>query len=1375
MYHVFLSYNRQDADQVELLTTRLTHEAALRVWLDRDRLPAGFSWREEIEAAMNACRATLIVWGPHGLGPVQRQERDLAYAIRDARSDFRVLYCFLPGATLPQGSWTNVDTWIHFKSSLDEPDAFAQLVATLKGEAPPIALHAILPNDPAPYQGLADFGVEDSAFFFGRTTYVEEMVERLPRHPFLAVLGPSGSGKTSLVQAGFLAHLQAHPRFRGAARPWLLLRPGATPLQAVAVALTRLQPQQDSITLSDHLYERLQAAPHSLPVLLQTLLPSQQPLVLVVDRLEELFTLCESETERRACIEALLAVVHHPHQPVWVIATMRADFYGHVGRYADLAEQIVNHQLYLKGMKAEELSEVVEAPATLVGAIFEKGLAMQVRADAQARGEVALPLLAHTLDLLWRKRQGRWLTWDAYREVGGVTGALRYHADRVIEELSLEERAVACRLFLRMIWVDESAGTIAARRIEKSVLIEQAANPKMNERVLRRLTDERLVIVREVGTQAMVEVVHDTLPLHWRRLHDWLQEDRDFVLWQQRLSSAIAEWEITSREKGALLRGVRLAEAERWLAVRPEDISTTATAFLQASQNEEQQERARTQAEAERYRQLFEEAERQRRTAVARQLVAQAELMRNHQAELLQSSVLLAVEAMRLSPSLEADQTLRRGLALLPRPVIRMVHDSSVQALALSPDGRYLATATQNHAVHVWEVQNGEEIVRVEHAHVVTAVNSDAGISFSPDGRYFATANGDDTARVWETTTGRELFHLPHPQLVYAVTFSPAGCHLATVSRDCTVRVWEVATGLQIAQLTHKDEVRAVTFSPDGTYLATASLEGLACVWDPTNGRAIFRLQHEDGVRHVTFSPDGRYVASASQDHTARVWEVRSGQEIARMMHDDLVWSVAFSPDSRYVATASQDHTARIWETRNGREITRLPHEREVRSIAFSPDGTRIVTTSHAVARVWQVMDGKEVCRMFHEDFVWAVAFNPDGAYLVSASSDHTARVWEPRGYQETVRITHPDHVNAIAFSPDGVHVASTSSNTWLSQDHTVHLWKIPSGREVAHMQHAGKVFATVFSPDGRYLATVSGDSTAKVWNVTDGQLVTTLLHADLVWAVAFNHDSTLLTTACMDGTARVWEAHTGREVTHFVHERNVVAVAFSPDGRYVATASGDATAGVWAVASGQPVVRLRHDDVVWGVAFSPDGTLVATASMDGAARIWEIHTGCEVARLVHERNVLAVAFSPDGRYVATASTDHTARLWDVSHGREVARVRHEGGVRSVVFSFDGQYVVTASADHTARIWQPLTGREISRLTHEGAVSMAAFSPNGRYVVSASDDHSMRVWLWLPEDLVTEACARLTRDLTPEEWRQYMGEEPYRKTRVIGALRSQNV
>ena len=569
-YDVFVSYSRRDLVQVEQLATRLAHEAGLRVWMDRARLQPGFSWRAEIEGAMNASAAALIIWGPNGLGPVQCQERDLAYVLRDIRPDFRVLYVLLPDTPLPQGTWANVDTWIRFAGSLDEPDVFAYLVAALKGEALPNPLAADLPDEPAPYRGLAAFGVEDASVFFGRIAYVEDMLERLPHHPFLAVLGPSGSGKTSLVQAGLLARLQAGVLPESAAWPWLLVRPGPSPLQALAMSLTRLQPLSDPLTASEAILGRIQGSPTDLPTILQAYSPLRGGWYCWWTGWRSSLLSARPRRHRQSFLDALLALVQHPHRPAWVVVTMRADFYGHISRYAGLASQMVDHQIYLKSMSEEEVTEVIEAPAAQVGAIFEKGLAMQVRADTLVRGEVALPLLQHTLDLLWRKRRGRWLTWDAYREVEGVAGALRYHADRVMEGLSPEEREIARRILLRLIWLEEDQGTMAGRRMEKAALVEQFSDPITAERVLQGLADERLVVLRGEEVQATAELAHDTLPLHWEQLRGWVREDQKFLLWRQRLGADLADWERLGRDEGTLLRGLPLVEAGGWLAERPE-------------------------------------------------------------------------------------------------------------------------------------------------------------------------------------------------------------------------------------------------------------------------------------------------------------------------------------------------------------------------------------------------------------------------------------------------------------------------------------------------------------------------------------------------------------------------------------------------------------------------------------------------------------------------------------------------------------------------------------------------------------------------------------------------------------------------------------
>jgi WD40 repeat protein len=240
-----------------------------------------------------------------------------------------------------------------------------------------------------------------------------------------------------------------------------------------------------------------------------------------------------------------------------------------------------------------------------------------------------------------------------------------------------------------------------------------------------------------------------------------------------------------------------------------------------------------------------------------------------------------------------------------------------------------------------------------------------------------------------------------------------------------------------------------------------------------------------------------------------------------------------------------------------------------------------------------------------------------------------------------------------------------------------------------------------------------------------------------------------------------------------------VWSVAFSPDGQRLATASGD-TARVWDAATGQELTKIIQHGArgVRTVAFSPDGQRLATISNGyNGARVWDAATGRELFGLSHI-NINSVVFSPDSQRLATVANGSftfpggpnddvygkTVRVWNAATGQELFQLSHEGVVWSVAFSPDGQRLATADMDKTAWVWDAATGRELARINHESEVWSVAFSPDGQRLATASGD-TVRVWLWRAEDLIAEACKRLPRNLTHQEWRQYVGEEvPYHAT-----------
>jgi Tfp pilus assembly protein PilF/energy-coupling factor transporter ATP-binding protein EcfA2 len=427
-----------------------------------------------------------------------------------------------------------------------------------------------------PYRELFAFQEEHAEFFFGRSGFINDLVQAVKTKPLVAVVGASGSGKSSLVFAGLL------PRLRQEGS-WLIesFRPEKQPFNRLAAAFVhQLEPElgkSDRIDKAINLANTIKQ--HGFAYVLSEILqehPGKQ-LLLVVDQFEELYTLC-AEEERDRFIDVLLAGINDS-LGLKVVLTLRADFCGQAYTCRSLADALQSADLKLGSMNGEELREAIERPAQLMEVELEEKLTERLLEDVkQEPGN--LPLLEFALTELWKKQRQRRLTHQAYAEIGGVAKALANHAETVYAKLNEAQQKLAQRIFLQLVHPGE--GTEDTRRL--ATRGEVGAD---NWELVTHLAgaSARLVVTgrNEETQEETVEIVHEALLREWKQLRDWMKSDRTFRIWQEELRSRRRRWQHNEQNEEDLLTGSLLSAAEVWLHERQADLSPEDGEFIRLS------------------------------------------------------------------------------------------------------------------------------------------------------------------------------------------------------------------------------------------------------------------------------------------------------------------------------------------------------------------------------------------------------------------------------------------------------------------------------------------------------------------------------------------------------------------------------------------------------------------------------------------------------------------------------------------------------------------------------------------------------------------------------------------------------------------------
>jgi WD40 repeat protein len=1230
-----------------------------------------------------------------------------------------------------------------------------------------------------PYPGLDAFEPSEAQWFFGRDDAISDVLGYLDRMRLggpggpLLLVAPSGTGKSSLLRAGLWKALDEGRLAASGSAAW------------PRVAITALGPHP------------ARALREALATVTDTRgIPWDARTIVVIDQMEELFSVAESEAERQEFLDLVGTLTAHSGPgSALVVLGMRADFYGPASQYPVLRKAMQSRQVVLGALSADEVRSVIAGPALAAGLTLEPGLPEILLHDlgvnepgvnegTEAAGTDGagsyepgrLPLLAHALRAIWQNRDGNRLTIAGYRRAGGIAGAIAKSANDVYGALDESRQAIAREMFLALVRVgrvtgEGETGVDTRRRVAPGTLLERAPDPAAARAVLEAFTAARLL----TSGQQAVEITHEALLREWPLLREWVNEARAGLLVQQELEAAAASWADQGKDAGTLYRGVQLSAAQQWAAVpgHSRQLSPGGRDFLAAS------ERLRRRGI-------------QRRNGVIAVLAALSLVLAGLSVFALneQSTVrsqrdaaqtlsahaeagLLAAESSQAWSDFRPDTALELATeAYRQYPQSPQVRDALLATQALPITGRLLTPG-----------QSGSE-------HIV-------GVAFNPAGTIIAGTTSDGYVQLWSASTYKLLWRFKFPDIspnsvtqVNSVEFSPSGqlmavtwpggpwlFNVANPARPVHVSTLHVpsAKGSPLAQVT------SLTFSPDGQTVAGSIGEsespplGLVLMWNASTGAVTHLLPDVSLTESLAFSPNGQSLVTGTATGEVDLWNIATGTKLAEPQAAttttvDGESAVAISPNGQLIAFAVSAGTdiwdVKLWSVATGKVVATIAGSNaDVTSLAFSPNGSQLAASDqNGAIRLWDVTVSPPVLIggfSGHRQLIEHIAFSPDGDTLASASDDGTVALWSTRG---SLLGGLANTSIAMAFSPDG---RTLALSTRASSGPVIALYAMPA-RTLIRELPVPEIAALAFSPDGRTLAVAPRTPTfgpVELWNVATGKMTGT-------FATGFPDSS----------------ATTG-------NPSEINSIAFSPDGTMLAvSATQSTTIGVWSTATLRQVASFS--DIAgsplptsfgsgsYDIAFSPNGKLLVAVGVDDEMRVYSVPSFALVDKFEGLDSMNAVAFSPNGKLLAFGNSVGDVFLFAIPAQIGKLNGNTQLGIYAAstktIWSLqfqDNNTLIAGGQDGVVRFWTvpptsqwdvppyngsffDLTNPAQEIATHSGPVSALSYSPALGLVATGSASGS-RVWQTSPAQVATSVCQALKAPVGQQLWADYLVGVPY--------------
>ncbi len=640
--------------------------------------------------------------------------------------------------------------------------------------------------------------------------------------------------------------------------------------------------------------------------------------------------------------------------------------------------------------------------------------------------------------------------------------------------------------------------------------------------------------------------------------------------------------------------------------------------------------------------------------------------------------------------------------------IVQKGHSASVKALAISPDGKYLATGSRDRTAKLWDLRTGMEIRTYNgHEHTVN------GIEFSPDGKLLATSSADKTFCVWNIATGKQLFVSPEGKKYRTdVAFSHDGKYIIGGGYDDSASVYEISSGKLIKNISADADQGlgygiSLAYSPDGQWLAVGEDNKTARVYHLPDWKLTYTFKPADGwcggcATLVSFSADSRYLLKLSHNGKAQQYDLQSGKLVAEYGEEvDRIAGIDFNKEGTKILVAGDKKLVQ-YEVLSAKELLTIPVDSlgELNEATYSVDGTFIVTafgSNQAVA--FDAGTGKEY-RHFSG---------------IINQQDKGGLEYDPDNYWQSYIAKYIRLKNLLLLTRDDRFFITGKTGTAAIR------WSTATGKpDKSFRGHSKAVICFDLSKDGKLLLTGDGSGEAILWEMESGKKIRSYKgHREPLFEVKISPDGKSIATASWDASMIVWDLATGEKTSHTdFREYSAYSLSFTPDGLYLVSGRLNKALELREPDS-KEVVRtfIGHTDVVSSIEFGPEKYKMLSASWDGTARIWDISTGMMLQKFkVSKSPVHAAIYTPDGKRVITGGDDRVIRIFEVGSGKLLKTFEgHQAEISCIRISQDGKMLVSYSVDGVIKCWNLEKGFEFYEHMHIGEKDWMARTREGYF------------------------------------------------------------